>query len=115
MNQCPEELAMSDTITKQFSNALFAGIEPLIDDNAAEVKVALAAIEAMLSEAAGGNGRFKGLSRGELAQAVDRAMDEAVSSLSAILGCSARLAVCTAILQAGNTTSKSRNSIPLAA
>lgn len=115
MQVCPEETAKSGTMIQAFSSLVFNGIQPLIGDNASAVKSTLAMTETMFAAIASGKGQFKGLSKDEFDQAKDRVITETISSLSAILGCSARFAVCTALLQLYSIKSQSHNSIASAA
>lgn len=100
----------SDTI-KDFGGLVFKGVEPLVGDNETAVKIAISTIEGTLTDIANGNGRFEGLSAGELVQSKNRAIDDAVSQLSDLIGCSARLAVCMAIVAIGVNNEKGLHAI----
>ena len=92
------DVAESDVST--FINAFRDHLQPVSDDGTA-VEVVLTALEGLLIKIVNGDGRFEGLSKGQRDRDQDRAIDEAVSVLSGLLGRSARLAVCMAILAVG--------------
>lgn len=86
-----------------FTDRIFKNLGSLVGcDDETAVRIILKVLESLLIDIAKGNGRFNGLNTDERQEAVNQALDEAIETLTGLLGVSARLAVCLSLAEIGN-------------